>query len=260
MLLFAFEILLAKRCTVVLFGLMLTPVQQQVNLFAMADDRSTNNADQAAQQALATRLLQPLMERHRPQRVLILKHDASPDVVIQVSSSAEIVRLSNNERPEGAQIIARLDAMPFEDVAFDLVIIQHLIADGSEDTLTEATRVLAPGGDLVICGLNYYGLRYHSRRRGNRYPGIKINRTIFHLNSNLFTIKHCLRSGFLGMSRPLAHESLTGLTLPFADRVVLHARHRSGAQPLRLADLKSTRAASVASVALDGLRNRNSSS
>lgn len=244
----------------VLFGLMLTPVQQQVNHFAMADVRSTNNVDQAAQQALATRLLQPLMERRRPQRVLILKHEASPELVIHAGSSAEVVRLSNEVKPENAQIIARLNAMPFEDVTFDLVIIQHLISDGTEEVLAEATRVLAPGGDMVISGLNRYGLRYHSERKTKRYPGIKINRTIFHLNSNLFTIKHCLRSGFLGMSRPLAHESLSGVTLPFADRVVLHARHRSGGQPMRLADLKSARAASVASVALNGLRNRNSSS
>lgn len=239
---------------------MLTPVQQQVNLFAMVNNRSTDNSDQAAQQALAARLLQPLMQQRRPQRVLVLKHEASPDVVIDAGACVEIVRLSNAARSEKAEIIARLNALPFEDATFDLVVIQHLITDGTEDLLTEATRVLAPGGDMVICGLNHYGLRYHRPRQGNRYPGIKINRTIFHLNSNFFTIKHCLRSGFLGMTRPLAHESLSGLTLPFADRIALHARHRSGARPIHLADLKSTRAATVTSAMLDGIRSRSSSS
>ena len=242
---------------------MLTFVQQQVNFFAMSDHQSKHyqpdlHLDHTAQQALTARILQPLMARRRPQRVLILKHEAAADVVLSASVSAEIVSLSNQTKPAGAQLYARLDALPFEDLAFELVVIQHLISDGSEALLAEAIRVLASGGDIIISGLNYAGLRYHSTRRGNRYPGLKINRTIFHLNSNRFSIRHCLRSGFMGMSRPLAHEGFSGLSIPFTDLVVIHARHRSGAEPMVLSRLDKVRSATMSSAAFDGARNRES--
>lgn len=239
---------------------MLTPVHRQVNVFAMVNHQRVQIEDQTAQQALTARVLHPLMARRRPQRVLILKHDSAADVLMNASISAEIVCLTNHIRSERAQLHARLDSLPFEDTTFELIVIQHLVVDGTEDLVAEATRVLAPGGDIVISGLNFAGLRYHSNRRGNRYPGIKINRTIFQLNSNKFSIRHCLRSGFLGMSRPLAHEGWPGLVLPFTDRVVIHARHRSGSQPLQLSRLDRVSSASVSSAVPSGMTSRNSQS
>lgn len=224
----------------------------------MVDHQASQNLDESAQQSLTNRLLAPLIKKRRPQRVLLLKHALAADIICHCSESTEVVSLSSDARADGAQLYARLSALPFEDVAFDLIVLQHLINDGNEPTLGEAMRVLAPGGDIIISGLNHAGLRYHSSQRDNQFPAIKINKAIHLLKSHSFTITHSLRAGFAGMSWPKAERGWLASSLPFADRVVLQAHHRSGQHIVRLSSLEKVRSASVSTAVFDAVSRRKS--
>ena len=102
----------------------------------------------------------------------------------------------------------RIAALPFEEAAFDLVILHHLVADGGEEYLAEALRVLAAGGDIVISGLNSSGLRNRIVNRKTAVPALKLNRICKFLKSQSFNIEQCLLMGLGGFSRPAPKSHL----------------------------------------------------
>lgn len=224
----------------------------------MVDHQLSQELKHTAQQALTARLLQPLIKKRRPQRVLVLKHADAANVVVDFGTCAEVVSLSSEECASDAPIHARLSALPFEDVTFELVVLQHLISDGNEAVLAEAMRVLAPGGDMIISGLNYAGLRYHGNRTSKQFPAIRINRVILHLKSNSFAITRCLRAGFAGMAWPQATSGWLSASLPFSDRIALQAHHHSSNHSIRLSSLAKVRTTSVSTATLDALSRRKS--
>lgn len=222
----------------------------------MVDHQLSQELKQTAQQALTARLLQPLLKKRRPQRVLLLKHASAADVIADFVASTEVVSLSSEEYASDAPVHARLSALPFEDMTFDLVVLQHLISDGKEAVLAEAMRVLAPGGDIIISGLNHAGLRYHGNRASKQFPAIKINRVIFHLKFNSFATTRSLRAGFAGTPWPQAASGWLGSSLPFADRIALQAHHHTGNHSIRLSSLAKVRTTSVSTAALDAFSRR----
>ena len=224
----------------------------------MVGHQLSQKLNQTTQQTLTGRLLQPLLNKRRPQRVLLLRHALAADIIVDVGASTEVVSISSEECASGAQIHARLSALPFEDATFDLVVLQHLISDGNEAVLAEAIRVLAPGGDIIISGLNHAGLRYHTSRDCKPFPAIKINRVTVHLKSNSFMLTRSLRAGFAGMAWPQVATGWLGSSLPFFDRVALQAHHHSGNHVMRLSSLEKVRTTSVASAALDAFSHRKS--
>ena len=167
---------------------MLTFVPGQVNSLAMVDVQNNQYSSQSALQLLTTKLLQPLLERRRPERVLLLKQDATIDLRLKPVGLVQIICLSSEERADDAILHCRLSALPLATESFDLIVLQHLIVDGDEPVLKEVLRVLAPGGDVLISGLNSAGVQYRIRNRHDQYPGLKINRIIDHLKSESFTI------------------------------------------------------------------------
>ena len=177
---------------------------------------------------LAAQVLQPLLATRRPERILVLKHAWAGIVPLESVSPVQIIRLNSNSSASGAVLRCRFDALPFEPAVFDLVILNHLLSDGQERVLAETLRVLAPGGDVVLCGLNSTGLRYRFGNRKNHFPGLKIKRVDQVLKAQSFDIKQCLLVGIAGFSRPSPKAVWHGLRLPFADWVVLHGHHRSG--------------------------------
>lgn len=69
----------------------------------------------------------------------------------------------------GGDVGCVADALPFEDDAFQLVLVQHAgdVLGRCEDLAAEGARVLVPGGVLLWCGLNPWSpwlawLRWHS--------------------------------------------------------------------------------------------------
>ena len=239
---------------------MLTFVPGQVNSIAMVDVQSDQYSSQTAQQVLTAKLLQPLLERRRPQRVLILQHDALGQLQLEPIGLIQIIYLSTKAAADNAVLQCRLSALPFTSESFDLIVLQHLVTDGDEDVLREALRVLAPGGDVLISGLNSAGVQYRIRNRQARYPGLRINRIIEHLKSESFVIEHCLRMGLAGLSGPPPRDSWHGMSMPFADHVVLHGHHQSHIGNASILRFKQTRRSRVNTAALDGVSSRKAAS
>ena len=224
----------------------------------MVTHQSPQEINQTAQQSLTWQLLQPLVAKRQPQRGLLLRHRSASEIVFDGGDSSEWVSLNSQPFFGDAPVIARLDALPFEDVAFDLIVLQHLICDGSEQVLAEAMRVLAPGGDLIISGLNCAGLRYHSKRKKPSFPAIKINRVEHLLKSNSFSVTRCLRTGFAGLVWPKPNSFWASTSFPFADRVAIQARHQSGPFASPLSALDKVRSATVSTAVCGAVNSRRS--
>lgn len=218
-----------------------------------------HQAAQPAQQMLAAQVLRPLLASRRPERILVLKHADVGDLALELVSPAVVVRLSTQVSSAAAPVRCRIEALPFEDAAFDFVIVHHLLSDGSEAFVAEALRVLAAGGDMILSGLNSSGLR---NRIGNKQqlPALQLTKVCNFLKSNSFMIKNCLLMGMAGMSRPAPRATWYGLGLPFADRVVLHGHHQSNIQNANILRFKQIRTGRARSAALDGVSSREAAS
>ncbi len=133
-------------------------------------------------------------------------------------------------------------ALPFQDAAFRRVILYLVTRDGTEHELDEACRVLAPGGELLVLGLNrrsWSAMRWY--RRGP-VPGMAVASVRDSLQAHDLVIDCMLGAGLLGRSGPLMEwRRLSGVALPFADLVVLRAQHRErpAATPLRLKEFSA---------------------
>jgi SAM-dependent methyltransferase len=68
--------------------------------------------------------------------------------------SAEAIELAREVVPQAELRVAPLDALPFEDAAFDLVVVedvlQHVHQDALDRSFAELRRVLRPDGALLI--------------------------------------------------------------------------------------------------------------
>ena len=222
--------------------------------------QTDHQAVQSAQQTLAEQVLRPLLAKRRPERTLVLKHASAKDLPIEAVNGAQIIRLSTEEYSTDALLKCRIASLPFEEAAFDLVILHHLLSDGSEPFLTETLRVLVAGGDLVISGLNSSGMRNRIGNRKRQVPALKLNRICNFLKSHSFKVENCLQMGLAGLSRPAPRATWHGLGLPFADRVVLHGHHQSNIKNASILRFKQSRSARVTSAALDGISNRKAAS
>ncbi len=154
-------------------------------------------------------------------------------------SPAQIIRLSASGVATESGLSCRINALPFDEAVFDLIVLVHLLRDGHELVLAEALRVLTPGGDVVLSGLNSTGLQYRFGNRENRFPGLKLSRVSHYLKMRSFDIRQCLLMGMAGSSRPASRSVWHGLRLPFADRVVMHGRHRSVIKKVHLSRKRS---------------------
>lgn len=234
---------------------MLTAVYSRVNSYAMVVDYSNHLTVPSAQQVLAEQLLQPLLARRRPEKILVLKHAAAKDLQLESAVNTRIVRLSTDINSRQAMLKCKLDALPFEEATFDMVILHHLVGDGSEAFVAEALRVLIEGGDVVISGLNSSGLRNKIFNRKRELAALKLDKVCTVLKSKSFKVEQCLLMGWGGFSRPAPKATWHGLGFPYADRVILHGHHQSNianGSILRFKPLKAT----AAKTALDGCSSR----
>ena len=226
----------------------------------MVVDYTQDQASLSAQQKLAVQLLKPLLARRRPARVLVLKHADAKDLPLDPANSAQVIRLNAGESSAAAMLQCRISALPFEAAVFDLVILHHLVVDGSEGFFAEALRVLAAGGDVVISGLNSSGLRNRIVNRKQRVPALKLDRICKYLKSRSFNIEQCLLMGLGGFSRPAPKATWHGFGLPFADRVVLHGHHQSKINNAHILRFRQIKTAGRATAALDGCSSREAAS
>jgi len=222
----------------------------------MVVDYSQHQSKYSAQQSLAVQLLQPLLARRRPARILVLKHASASDLPLEPVNSAQIIRLNTDEYSAHAMLRCRLAALPFEAATFDLVILHHLVSDGSEPCLAEALRVMIEGGDIVFSGLNSSGLRNRLGNRKHLLPALKLDKVCNYLKSQSFEVRQCLLMGLGGFSRPAPRATWHGLGYPFADRVVLHGHHQSTIKNVSILRFKRSKVAAASTVALDGCSSR----
>jgi hypothetical protein len=238
---------------------MLTPVSQHVNQgrdLTMVKTQSAERSNDAAQQALVAKLLQPLLNRRRPERILVLQQAGVMDLQFDLASPSQVIRLSTQKDADDAQVHSRMETLPFIDAAFELIILHHVIGDASEPFLLEVMRVLAAGGDVVINGLNSSGLRNRLTNRRQKTPALKLDKVCNFLKSHSISVELCLLMGLGGFSRPAPRATWHGLGYPFADRVMLHGHRESSIRNAKILRFKQVQPAGLASAALDGCSNR----
>jgi len=234
---------------------MLMPAACQVNRENMTVT-AFGPPGQSAQRLLKAEVLQPLLERRRPRRVLLLRHALAADMTLESSWPMQVIRLGDGDGPADRPLRCSLAALPFEAGLFDLVVLLHLVGDGSEAVFDEALRVLLPGGELVVSGLNANGMRYRLGNRAERFPGIRMHKVIGRLKSRSFVVVRCLRAGLMGLSEPILPCDWHGLVLPCADHIVLHAHHHCGSTDGNVPRFQRVRATGATSVAFESCSNR----
>lgn len=179
---------------------------------------------------------------------LEIHHSSAPpfDPVFLHSASENfgvLLSLIKGQRPgPGQRIHCDTAELPFQDRAFSMVVLHHVLRDGKEAELSEAVRVLARDGVLILLGLNRFGWRYRSQGEIRRLPGLAPLKVKFELDRLGMTMQGFAGAGLLGLSRPVFMSSgLAGLASPLADVVLLQARHSDSPEltPLRFRESRS---------------------
>lgn len=119
-------------------------------------------------------------------------------------------------------------ALPFQDEVFRVVLLSLVTQNGDEPELGEACRVLMPGGELFVLGVNrgsWAGMRC---RKVPAEARMSLPRVLARLNALGMAIEHITGIGLLGRSRPqMESNRLSTMMLPFADLVLIRAMHRT---------------------------------
>jgi len=163
------------------------------------------------------------------------------------------IRLSQEESGVNDQVIrCESDQLPFQDHSFQAVVLHHVVSDGDQPELSEAARVLARDGVLILLGLNRMGWRYRTQGREGRLPGLSPLKVKDRLEELRMTMQGFAGAGLAGMNRPaLMHDGFASLGAPLADVVLLQAKHAHSPEvtPLRF---RKTRSGVVQSAAMRG--------
>ena len=190
-----------------------------------------------------------LLEIHHPSAPLfdpVFLHTASEYHGLSISLSQE------ENGVDGQKIRCDSDQLPFQDKVFQAVVLHHVVSDGEEPELSEAVRVLARDGVLILLGLNRMGWRYRTQGRETRLPGLSPLKVKGRLEMLRMTMQGFAGAGLAGTNRPaLMHDGIASLGAPLADIVLLQARHANSPEvtPLRF---RKSRSGVVQSAAMRG--------
>jgi len=190
-----------------------------------------------------------LLEIHHPcapQFDPVFLHTASEAYGVSISlNQDECSGMDQKVQCESAQL-------PFQDGAFQMVVLYHVVSNGAEPELAEAVRVLARDGVLILLGLNRMGWRFRTQGRVRRLPGMAPLRVKTRLEELQMTMQGFAGAGLGGMKRPAwMHRGFSSLGAPVADLVLLQARHANSPEvtPLRF---RKSRSGVVQSAAMRG--------
>lgn len=147
------------------------------------------------------------------------------------------IRLSQDGNGPGKQAV-RCDSgeLPFQDKVFQTVVLHHVVGAGKEPELSEAVRVLARDGVLLLLGLNRLGWRFRIQGSRGKLPGLSPLKVKDRLDELNMTMQGFAGAGLAGLSRPVwMHSGLASLGAPLADIVLMQARHADSPEvtPLR---------------------------
>ena len=180
--------------------------------------------------------------------LLEIHHESAPlfDPVFLHSESEDFgvsISLTRSRRAvAGQKICCDSSSLPFQDGAFCMVVLHHVITEGFERELEEACRVTNPSGVLIILGLNRMGWRYRSQDPIRRLPGLAplaVKNRLAHFGMEM---RGFAGAGLCGRKRPeFMSSGLSGLGAPLADVLILQASHEDspGVTPLRFRKTRS---------------------
>ena len=116
------------------------------------------------------------------------------------------------------------DQLPLQSESHSLVVLTHLVSKGTEPVLREASRLLQPGGVLLVMGLNRYGFSY-LRNRFEGVPGLCPLSVRDHLEQVDMNTRSMLAAGFLNRLGPEnMNAGFSRILIPLADMLLIVAR------------------------------------
>ena len=214
-----------RACIHVRGSLMLTAVLAQVNRVPMLEPFTRKNKPDRALERLVRHAVLPEFARRRPERVLLITPDRARFPAL---GDWDIVCLNREHSSGSGPLLCDTGLLPFSDDSFDIVLLHHVAVDGREPELHEARRVLCAGGDLFVLGTGRFGLRALTGMRREQCPRLRLLQMCQQLRRRAFDVERCAASGLAGV--PVYWERWWQRpTLPLADVVLVHGRHR----PLR---------------------------
>ena len=200
--------------------------------------------DLASLSRFSSTLLQRVAVNDRKGNVLVLGHRSLPPPQCPCLRRDEhsfglAICIFQGQAQASIAAEARLQCsstdLPLQDAAFQTVILYHVTRDGTEQELDEACRVLAPAGQLLVLGINRSSWSGLSVYRHGPVPAMQLASVRYRLQARNMVLNGTLGAGLLGQSRPaMAGHRFSSLALPFADLVVLRARHRERPAATRL--------------------------
>ena len=174
--------------------------------------------------------------------LLEIHHPSAPvfdPVFLHTASEAFGVSLSlcqHDTAVSGRRVCCDSASLPFQDRVFKMVVLHHVIGEGSEPELAEACRVTARDGVLILLGLNRFGWRFRTQGKIRRLPGLVPLTVRNELERQGMKMQGFAGAGLCGQSKPAFMSSgLSALGSPVADVVILQASHvdSPGVAPLR---------------------------
>lgn len=115
------------------------------------------------------KIIEPILEKLFGYHILQLGFSEEHSL-IEHSPVGHKVVFSSSHRAGAKNAVAAIEELPLADDSIDVVLVHHALdfADDSHKLLREATRVLRPGGHMLVIGFNPYshwGLCKLFRRR-----------------------------------------------------------------------------------------------
>ena len=188
--------------------------------------------------------------------ILELHHPSAPQIdraFLHVESETWNVALSlHSGESAGSPLSCRSSELPFQDRSFRMIVLHHLVHEGSEPELAEAVRLLAHDGVLLILGLNRLGWRYLGQGRKGPLPGMAPLRIRDRLVDLGMKMQGFAGAGLAGRDTPeFMARGLSSLGVPLSDVLLLQAVHQDSpdVRPLRF---RKPRAGVVQSAPLQG--------
>jgi SAM-dependent methyltransferase len=125
--------------------------------------------------------------------------------------------------------------LPFQSAVFQVVVLSLVTENGDEPELGEACRVLMPGGELFLLGVNRRSWSGVALRQNPGVQQMSLPRVITRLNAQDMVVEHITGIGLFGRTRPKMESNRpSALALPFADLLLIRARHRTRPKMTRL--------------------------
>jgi len=176
-------------------------------------------------------LLQAGAKGGRQGNVLLLRHPDVPwpecDCVTRGPQSfgrALHLGLGSGHERE-ATLVCNSAGMPFQDSSFKRVVLWHVVDTGDEPELAEACRVLEHGGELLVLGINPYGLRSRLESEAKALPRLHSSRLEARLHELSMEVDAVLGVGFYGVTNRIVQRGqVSGLLLPFVDLLLIRAK------------------------------------